>query len=1395
MVVLTQRIDDLTKGKSKKEKIDKGKSEKGLIAGSFDWDKISVSLEDEGTTRLKAFMAIAEDEPSVGKADARNLFPPLPKLTGADPSSASKSLISLSDLTANMKRTESKHPAVQNSRPDKNALPSTEQLLLTLKEEVKGPKVVFEDDSSGDSEGYVLINCNGITFTRVAYVNGLKHNLISISQLCDANVKVLFTKTQETIFNQNDEVVLIALRRRDVYVIDMSSFNKEINACILAKASLRKKSDAADCIMSFIRKMENLNEVRVKELRSDNETEFRNHKLEEFCNEKARTMLNNAKLPKQFLGEAVNTACYTQNRSIIVKRYGKTAYDVFRGRSPNISYFHVFRCPIHIHNHKDHLGKFDEKADDGFFLGYSLVAKAFRVFNIKRQEMEEIVHVTFSEDDEVISQTNTKGDAINFNENRSFPDDEFIKPRPKNTQCSVNIEYFPYVYAYENITSSVLPTLQNSVTSKEPLEFTIADGPPADHEPAYVESAEILESVKPQDNVISESISNDQPALVISPSAKVILQNHVLQDRWSREKHIELVNIIGELLVGITTRSRNRDSDVASAHECLYANFISEIKPKKLIEALDEEGWVIAMQAELDQFKRNKPVWVLRVFPDHVCKLDKALYGMKQALRAWYQANPKESHFVVVRYLKGTLNLGLWYPKGSGFDLKAYSDLDYTGCNLDRKSTSGGCQILRGKIVCWSAKKQSSVAMSSTDAEYVAAAGCYAQVLWIKIQLADYDVLYDKVPIFCDNTSAISISNNPVLHSRTKHIDIGYHFIRDHILKGAIELYFIPTELQLADIFTKPLAEPSFARLVAELEVNDATKDISFSLSLFENQLLFTRFDFLTTIGLTYSKTAVPLPPKGTVRAGLVTLRLTDKDKPSLTSTELVDSSPLKVKYYSPIWKIFMPYIVKCLGGMRGSHDHMNLSQQTIAYCLTFGLEINIGEIIFNDLIQMLQNRKKNKELNTPSASKVSLTSHMMKVAKLSKEPEESLILPFVEVNAEESADKSQSRTNVQPLSQPKAPTAKKPKKKKIPSSTKPKVSNVSREMNPSSTTTHLHETKEFMATTIPIQNVDSDDTHDNEVSHSAHTSQEDIASAARLSLLDHLDHICEEVSSLHSRHGNMESSIVQMLSDEIKSYLLAMITNALTKQLPGILSATLKDCFPMIVKESLQTHILASNKFVTLQRELSKVIKSEVAKKVQVVGLEGFRKELQSQTKKISKYSSSFQDMQTKLQDIKDLLELADLVDLNIEQDSKDDDNDLDKQPLSKRFKIMHPILSKPQPSVKQFTDQLFRTTSSKFSPTPPREPTPLRDESKGKGIVVEEPPKNIIPFMEQGGSVLKMPKLKSFITPEGNLFQEEFYNQIKEMKRLATLKEQEKKLEEELKELLNQLPLRLKL
>ncbi|GJT10342.1 retrovirus-related pol polyprotein from transposon TNT 1-94 [Tanacetum coccineum] len=445
---------------------------------------------------------------------------------------------------AAVKKTLSKLKAQSHLKPSPKKTPMIPKPFIECK------YCGFNDHHSDHCEFYP--GCEDYLKRSVCYLDsGCSRHMTGIKQYLHR-----YSKSQGTIYNQNDKVVLIALRRREVYVIDMSSFNKESNACFFAKASpsvnwlwhkrlshlnfkninnlakhnlvfglpsltffkdkncsackkrkhhrasfktkrlfsinkslhllnmdlfrhvkpqtishnkytpvlvdeysrytwvfcLKKKGDAADCIMSFIRKMENLNEVRVKELRSDNGTEFRNHKLEELCDEKDISQnFSSPYTPEQ------NGVAERRNRtlieaaktiSIIVKIHRKTAYDVFRGRSLDISYFHVFGCPVHIHNHRDHLGKFDEKSDDGFFLGYSLVAKAFRVFNIRRQEIEETVHVTFNEDDE------------------------------------------------------------DSVSPEDPPEFTEADNQPALNELDQPESVDILKSAETQDNVIIKPIND-----------------------------------------------------------------------------------------------------------------------------------------------------------------------------------------------------------------------------------------------------------------------------------------------------------------------------------------------------------------------------------------------------------------------------------------------------------------------------------------------------------------------------------------------------------------------------------------------------------------------------------------------------------------------------------------------------------------------------------------------------------------------------------------------------------------------------------------------------------------------------------------------------------------------
>nr|GEZ52606.1 retrovirus-related Pol polyprotein from transposon TNT 1-94 [Tanacetum cinerariifolium]GEZ55220.1 retrovirus-related Pol polyprotein from transposon TNT 1-94 [Tanacetum cinerariifolium] len=180
--------------------------------------------------------------------------------------------------------------------------------------------------------------------------------------------------------------------------------------------------------------------------------------------------------------------------------------------------------------------------------------------------------------------------------------------------------------------------------------------------------------------------------------------------------------------------------------------------------------------------------------PDKVYRLKKALYRLNQAPRAWYD---ELSNFLLSRFSK---------------------DSDHAGCLDSRKSTSDGIQFVGGdKLVSWSSKKQDCTSMSFAEAEYVSLSACCAQVLWMRTQLTDYGFHFDKIPMYCDSKAAIAISWNPVQHSHTKHIDVRYHFIKEKVKKGIVELFFVGTEYQLADLFTKAFPEERFKYLVRRL--------------------------------------------------------------------------------------------------------------------------------------------------------------------------------------------------------------------------------------------------------------------------------------------------------------------------------------------------------------------------------------------------------------------------------------------------------------------------------------------------------------------------------------------------------------------------------------------------
>ncbi|KAJ9546418.1 hypothetical protein OSB04_018961 [Centaurea solstitialis] len=819
---------------------------------------------------------------------------------------------------------------------------------------------------------------------------------------------------------------------------------------------LRSKSDALEEIILFVKKMERLNNLTVRSIRSDHGTEFKNSTLETFFDQKgisqnfssvrtpqqngvaerrnrtlieaARSMLSEGNLATQFWVEAVNTVCYTQNRSLIVKRFRRTPYELFRNRKPSIEHLHIFGCVCYILNSKDNLGKFNSKSDDGIFLGYSSISKTYRVFNKRRQTIEETIHVKFDESGPTFPHPHDNSEINQWADSFfQVPDVPTTDPSPQDLPDGFE-ENPPTPPTQISIPPIINATPITQVTPPEPDQPTNSE-----------DFSQTTVSEPAPTNLLPDPSVNEASTLgqVYQPPAL----------RWTKDHPID--KVLGNPSSGVKTRRK-------SGNICLYVNFISENEPKEIDDALRDPAWVSAMQEELAEFIRNNvwllvprprkrtiigSKWIFRnkldeigtiirnkarlvaqgyrqeegidydetfapvarleairlflafaahmnfkppgfvdpKFPDHVYKLNKALYGLKQAPRAWYdtlstfllskgfvrgkidstlflkkypkhillvqiyvddiifgstnpklcekfellmkseykmsmmgeltfflglqikqfekgifinqgkyvhemlkkldltsctpmktpmapplsldkdskgkpvdvtlyrgmigsllyltashpdimystclcaryQAEPKESHLTalkrIFRYLKGTPNLGLWYSKDSGFDLTAYSDSDFARCKIDRKSTTGGCHLLGGKLVSLTSKKQNSVSTSTAEAEYVAAGICCAQVLWLRNQLQDYDIQLSKIPIYCDNTSAIAIANNPVLHSKTKHIEVRYHFIRDHVMNGDIGLHFVPTEYQLADLFTKPLDVTRFNMLISEL--------------------------------------------------------------------------------------------------------------------------------------------------------------------------------------------------------------------------------------------------------------------------------------------------------------------------------------------------------------------------------------------------------------------------------------------------------------------------------------------------------------------------------------------------------------------------------------------------
>ncbi|GJV34060.1 putative ribonuclease H-like domain-containing protein, partial [Tanacetum coccineum] len=323
-----------------------------------------------------------------------------------------------------------------------------------------------------------------------------------------------------------------------------------------------------------------------------------------------------------------------------------------------------------------------------------------------------------------------------------------------------------------------------------------------------------------------------------------------------------------------------------------------------------------------------------------------------------FQVTPKTSHLNAVKrifkYLKGKPNLGLWYPRESPFDLEAFSDSDYGGSNLDRKSTTGGCQFLGQRLISWQCKKQTIVATSTTEAEYVAAANCCGQVLWVQNQLLDYGFNFMNTKIHIDNESTICIVKNPVYHSKTKHIEIRHHFIRDCYEKKLISVEKIHTDLNVADLLTKPFDGPRFNYLVVSIgfaEIVDFLRGSNLRYALTSNP---TIYDSLVKQFWQTATTNTIADGTLEINATIDTIRYTITKASIRDTLILEDATGITMLPNDEIFEGMGQ-----MGSKSGGWDQFGSNIATALICLSTGRVYNFSKLIFDGMVANLKSKTK----------------------------------------------------------------------------------------------------------------------------------------------------------------------------------------------------------------------------------------------------------------------------------------------------------------------------------------------------------------------------------------------------------------------------------------------------
>ncbi|GJU25482.1 uncharacterized mitochondrial protein-like protein [Tanacetum coccineum] len=588
---------------------------------------------------------------------------------------------------------------------------------LTDYEEIDGGYVAFGGNPKGGKIiGKCTIKTGNLDFENVYFVRELKFNLFSVSQICDKKNSVLFNDTECIVLSPNfklideSQVLLRVPRKNNMYSVDLKNIvpkggltflfakatsdesklwhrrlghlnfktmNKLVKGnlvrglpsklfendqtCVACQKGKQHrasstKDETSGILKSFIIGIENLVDHKVKVIRCDNGIEFKNREMNQFCEmkgilrqfsvartpqqngvaerrnrtliEAARTMLADSKLPTTFWAEAVNTACYVQNRVLVVKPHNQTRYELFHGRTPTLSFMRPFRCPVIILNTIDHLGKFDGKADKGFFIGYSLNNKVFRVFNSRTRIVEENLHIKFSE-----STPNVVG---------SRPDwlfDIYTLTRIMNYEPIITADP---PYSQDSKSSYDDGTKPSCDNGKKVDEDSRKDSECNDQEKEDNVSSTNNVNVAGTNEVNVDDINNLDTTIQVSPNPTTRIH-----------KDHPLSQVIGDLQSAIQTRKMLKNLEEHGKNP----------KSAFLYGKIKEEVYVCQPPRFEDQD-----------FPDRLYKVEKALYGLHQAPRAWYET--LSTYLLDNGFQRGKIDKTLFIKrhKGDIFLVQVYVD-------------------------------------------------------------------------------------------------------------------------------------------------------------------------------------------------------------------------------------------------------------------------------------------------------------------------------------------------------------------------------------------------------------------------------------------------------------------------------------------------------------------------------------------------------------------------------------------------------------------------------------------------------------------------------------------------------------------------------------------------